>query len=103
LTKGQPYSNEKWRTDMDLNMERICFNLFQTWFKLMITTMISTRLQEFDSGVLQPSPLKENLVLRLQAHGGPTKEAHTHHCGERNSGYLEQRNSSVSHVASFLE
>jgi hypothetical protein len=45
---------------MDLNLERICLNLFQTWFKLTITTMISTRLQEFDTMVLQWSP--RNLV-----------------------------------------
>jgi hypothetical protein len=38
---------------MDLNLERICLNLFQSWFKLMITTMINMRLQEFDNGVLQ--------------------------------------------------
>jgi hypothetical protein len=42
---------------MDLNSERIHLNLFQTWFKLTITTMINLRLHEFNSGVLQSPPL----------------------------------------------
>jgi hypothetical protein len=41
---------------MELNLERIRLNLFRTWFKLAITTMINLRLHEFDSRVLQPSP-----------------------------------------------
>jgi hypothetical protein len=46
--------------------------------------MISTSLHEFDSGVLQPSPLKGNFVLRLQAYRGPPKEVQTPHCrGEK--------------------
>jgi hypothetical protein len=65
--------------------------------------MISIRLYEFDSGVLHPSSPKVNHVPRLQAHRGPTKDVHMHYCGGRDSGYLERRNSSVSHVASFLE
>jgi hypothetical protein len=52
LTKGQPYSNEKWKSNMDSNLERIFLNFFQAWFKLTITTRIRMRLLEFDSGVL---------------------------------------------------
>jgi hypothetical protein len=39
---------------VNLNLDRIRLNLFQTRFKLTITIMIRTRLHEFDSGVLQP-------------------------------------------------
>jgi hypothetical protein len=30
LTKGQTYSNEKWNSDLNLNLDRIRLNLFQT-------------------------------------------------------------------------
>jgi hypothetical protein len=45
----------------------------------MITNRISTRLYEFNTRVLQPSPLIENLVPRLQAQnrGGYKKGTHT--------------------------
>jgi hypothetical protein len=66
----------------------------------MTTNMISTSLDEFNAGVLQPSPLKGNLIPRLQVQRGWQKRIHTHHCGGGNSGYLEQRKSSISHVAS---
>jgi hypothetical protein len=36
LPNSQPYSKEKWKTGMDLNLERIRVNLFQTWFKLQL-------------------------------------------------------------------
>jgi hypothetical protein len=38
---------------MYLNSERIRLNLFQTWFKLVITTMINLRLHEVDNRLLQ--------------------------------------------------
>jgi hypothetical protein len=44
---------KKWNLDLILNLDRIWFNLFQTWFKLMITFMISMGLHEFYIRVLQ--------------------------------------------------
>jgi hypothetical protein len=101
--QSQPYSKENWKIDMDLNLERICMNLFQTWFKLAITTMIKLRLHELIAGCYTPPPLKEILSRDYKHIGGPAKEVHTHHYRGRNFEYLEWRKSLISHVASCSE
>jgi hypothetical protein len=66
----------KWKTHRNLNLERICLNLFQICFKLMITSTISTRLHELNPGVLQCSPLKGNLASRFRTEGFTEEVTH---------------------------
>jgi hypothetical protein len=55
------------------------------------------------SEMLHPSPLKEISPQDLNLRGVVQGTLHTHHCGGRNSGYLERMNSLVSHIASWSE
>jgi hypothetical protein len=67
--------------------------------------MITIQLWIQKPGYVTTLPLKEISLRDLeQRGGGDAKEVtHTHHCRGRNSGYLERRKSSVSHVASCSE
>jgi hypothetical protein len=52
-------------------------NLFQTWFKLAITTMIKLRLHELIAGCYTPPPLKE-ILSRDYKHIGGLQKRYTH-------------------------